>query len=760
MGKLYKKHEENIIKKNEELFFNNKLRENLKNTRRMNMNILEIDEKSMFFNKIHNILNNPKIGNFNFRNSKINPKLIENFYDVVMKRELEEINKKENNDILPSEERNILSQEDKKDYKSTNFIKKKSLLVKALENDENEDLKEKSKNLKIKIQKKHTITTSTVQDYKKNTININLMNGARRKSRDIDSKPFNIQLQKIKTIFESKRENIIEENENENSLNSQLSEKKISNEVNSGLNNELLLLKSNKDSYKQCLESDIDSDNFNLEKESELILSKNETCLCSHDNFLEKKFIHNSARKFSLISPLILGEKRKSQFFSKFSEEENQNPNTEVKQEERVIYPKRKSFFTNIGNKLTLIENKPNLNSHPSNASPNLDEKLKSPMNGKFKRCTKCNKFIKPVGIYGRSSKNTIQTFLTEDNYSESLDNSISQVSSKNVVSSLGSIIDLGKEINMVSRMNEMAKRRKSFLEKKEKIIPFNHLQNKTIFPSKRMGTILGNFNEENKNKMLKFFIEKKENTVLTNLSLLFSKKMTISVIFLILTMLFVSPLLDSQTYMHSTLIDYEYLARYLDVFFQDYKYNYVKWFLKNKLIDNNTKNKIYPNLIAIGFKNKTVSCQKFASFCEIYPEKYFYIDDTLFQELRTTSKIAFEDTDYLTIIYSIESLNKINSVLTITKIIYISFILWLGALMFLKDSNQYVVLPLEQISKRIENIQSHAERLLFDYKFEIEEVEIKSKIETERISNFFKIHTLRLIRLFGLKSMLHIVLI
>ncbi len=79
---------------------------------------------------------------------------------------------------------------------------------------------------------------------------------------------------------------------------------------------------------------------------------------------------------------------------------------------------------------------------------------------------------------------------------------------------------------------------------------------------------------------------------------------------------------------------------------------------------------------------------------------------------------------------------------------------------MFLKDSNQYVVLPLEQISKRIENIQSNAERLLFDYKYEIDEVAIKSKIEIQRISNFFKNHTLRLIRLFGLKSILHNLLI
>ena len=228
---------------------------------------------------------------------------------------------------------------------------------------------------------------------------------------------------------------------------------------------------------------------------------------------------------------------------------------------------------------------------------------------------------------------------------------------------------------------------------------------------------------------------------------------MTIKVIFFILTMLFVSPFLDYKSYgtikKHNS---YEYLANYLDKQLKDNKSNLVHTFIDSKIKNEKVRNDLIGDLISIGFKNRTDSCKYFQSFCNIYLDKYFYNDETKFKELRTKSKCAYYDTDFIIVIYSIDNYNNLNSIFTITKIIFISFVLWLGALLFLKDSNKYAVLPLEQITTYIDNIQENTEDLLFDIKKD-KNILNNVSLEMEQFVKFFMEKTRILIRILGLKS-------
>ena len=56
-NKSNENNEKNILKNNKQIFIQQKIKENLKNMRRSNLNLVDLDEKKTFFNQIHNILN-------------------------------------------------------------------------------------------------------------------------------------------------------------------------------------------------------------------------------------------------------------------------------------------------------------------------------------------------------------------------------------------------------------------------------------------------------------------------------------------------------------------------------------------------------------------------------------------------------------------------------------------------------------------------------------------------------------------------------
>ena len=732
-NKSNENNEKNILKNNKQIFIQQKIKENLKNMRRSNLNLVDLDEKKTFFNQIHNILNNPKILEFNLNGSQINPKLIKNFYEIALHNEI-----KNNANTLLSKE--IIKRDEIELNEKINSLNKKS--KRKILNFENNFIN--SENFKIEKPK-------LLRRFSTNPIKNNYLN-----------KQFH--------LFDERKE-IIEENENENSIlsetivyNKQI--EKIINYIPQTVKKNFSIFKSTKNISYNLMANKIEN-------------KKNDKCKCD---------INFNTKNISLKSPKIL-ERRISQLLPNYIIDSNKQNNKEIGeiQEKKNNYTKGKSHFFDkdtFVDVLLLKDNTKNIEIiSPCSSDLGIQDSIIDIQNlhpdllkqiSKTKKCNKCFKEIETTKLNSfnlfnetLNTYNNIEFISSMENSNSlksrspsSVNNQMSIVKKKSTLlldseeKFESNFVDLKEENIIISRIKEHANKRKAYLEKVDSIIPRNYLSAKKKFNSIVEISKEQKENTENtKIKMLKFFNVNQEKNKYTKLSLLFSKRMTIKVIFFILTMLFVSPFLDYKSYgtikKHNS---YEYLANYLDKQLKDNKSNLVHTFIDSKIKNEKVRNDLIGDLISIGFKNRTDSCKYFQSFCNIYLDKYFYNDETKFKELRTKSKCAYYDTDFIIVIYSIDNYNNLNSIFTITKIIFISFVLWLGALLFLKDSNKYAVLPLEQITTYIDNIQENTEDLLFDIKKD-KNILNNVSLEMEQFVKFFMEKIRILIRILGLKS-------
>ena len=250
------------------------------------------------------------------------------------------------------------------------------------------------------------------------------------------------------------------------------------------------------------------------------------------------------------------------------------------------------------------------------------------------------------------------------------------------------------------------------------------------------------------KNKSIKKFKIKEK--FHPNLGLTLSKETTIKVIFIVLSVVIISPfvninlyLIDSNSYMYTAFILNDYL---LDNKTQEFN-SFITTYIKNE-----TNRKLYfPELLRLGYKDTKI-CENFSTYCvdEVTAHSIFFNDFTTFDKLRTHDRIANNDYDYIIIVYNSEKKNKLEAGLTIAKIIFIAFLLWISAFIFLRDSDIYIVRRLEKNTKKVKDFYTNIDNNFYERN---EILEIKDKEVTKIIFKFIKDYSIFIIKLFGLRS-------
>jgi hypothetical protein len=194
------------------------------------------------------------------------------------------------------------------------------------------------------------------------------------------------------------------------------------------------------------------------------------------------------------------------------------------------------------------------------------------------------------------------------------------------------------------------------------------------------------------------------------------SKMTTIRLVMLILLILFTLPYLDYDKYMDPEEINnYNFELNLFDTWL-NHNPNDTSFFVSkvNQMILNSTYITLQtPDIISFGFKNRSSMCN-YAKLCEIFESEKIYFDLEKFNMTRSDDKILFEQND-LFLVYSINHENKIEALLQICKIIFVSTLLFLGSFIFLKDSNKFVVLPLEDTFERIKEIKFRQDNFFLD---------------------------------------------
>ncbi len=222
------------------------------------------------------------------------------------------------------------------------------------------------------------------------------------------------------------------------------------------------------------------------------------------------------------------------------------------------------------------------------------------------------------------------------------------------------------------------------------------------------------------------------------NLGVSLSKITTIRLICLILLILFVLPYLNNSSYMGADLTNYDFALILLE-----------NWLIFNQSLflqklDLMFLNETYLNLsgmdlISIGFSSRKLMC-KFAYLCEIYPNSTIFLDYAKFNATRTKDLVFINQT-FLYMVYNIQEENKLDAILQIFKIIFVTLILFSGAFVFLRDSNDVVVLPLEETYKGISQIKFNHENFFHDHNFKLGEMR---KEEKNNIRTYSKLSAIR----------------
>jgi hypothetical protein len=234
------------------------------------------------------------------------------------------------------------------------------------------------------------------------------------------------------------------------------------------------------------------------------------------------------------------------------------------------------------------------------------------------------------------------------------------------------------------------------------------------------------------------------------NLGLTLSKETTIKVIFIVLSIVFISPfvninlyVIESNSYIYTAFILNEYLLDNKTLEFN----NFVTTNIKN---ETNRMNN-FPELLRLGFKDPTV-CDKFKAYCADNNSAHsvFFSDNYTFDHLRSEDRIAYDDTDYIIIVYNNEKKHKLEAGFTIAKIIFIAFLLWIAAFIFLRDSDIYIVRRLEKNTRKVQLFFTNISNNFYESK---EVGETKENEETKIIFKFIKDYSILMIKFFGLRS-------
>jgi hypothetical protein len=238
------------------------------------------------------------------------------------------------------------------------------------------------------------------------------------------------------------------------------------------------------------------------------------------------------------------------------------------------------------------------------------------------------------------------------------------------------------------------------------------------------------------------------------NLGLTLSKETTIKVIFIVLSIVFISPFVNINLYVIES-NSYIYTAFVLNEYLLDNKTLEFNNFVSNNIKNESNRLNNFPELLRLGYKNMTV-CEKFSINCTDNNSAHsvFFNDNYTFDHLRSEDRIAYDDTEFIIIVYNVEKKHKLEAGFTIAKIIFIAFLLWIAAFIFLRDSDIYIVRRLEKNTRKVQLFFTNINNNFYERK-EVEE--IKENEETKIILKFIKDYSILMIKFFGLRSNFYI---
>ena len=236
------------------------------------------------------------------------------------------------------------------------------------------------------------------------------------------------------------------------------------------------------------------------------------------------------------------------------------------------------------------------------------------------------------------------------------------------------------------------------------------------------------------------------------NLGLWISKQTTIKVIFIILSLVYIEPFLNFKNYI-SPSNNYPFTATILNNYLERNMTFEFKSFIDVYIKNESSRATHFPNLLKLGFVDLD-KCEQFENNCKNETNSQgYYFKNSYFLQVRPEERIALNDTTFIFIVYRKDIM--LEAILNILKILSIAFILWMGAFIFLRDSDRIVVRDLEKISEKIENFQFNIDKYFYKSKIEKSHKNEKSPKNNEDLTliyHFIKSYSILLIKLYGLR--------
>ena len=805
-----------MIKKNEKLFFEDKLREIIKLSRRKSINLIKNKDKVFFFKHIHGVLNNPDIFR-TIKYSNINKDIINDYYNYVMTNEKEKldkvdtinlaykktdntINKKISNQIINEKPSIFVSNINKNlnKFKTINNFKSGSQmrqqlfeLVHYIKND-----KETQPNIKIspdKNKKKIKSEEKNFKNYSKSKTLIDLM------------KKNVVVQEKVNDFIETVKENI--DAEDENSILEDNNEKVKRNEsdviIKKNVEEPIIILNENKPKIPAY-------NRFSIQLAKPIIPHKKKfsiesyrsgrsdlkICLCVDSlknmrnsfkkNQKKKKTNENIKKSSSLLTETTLSKVESFNRNNSLKKTDFQEKNDHNKVKNEILSFKNNKRQTSIP-----IQNIPKRNFFQKRESEGLinfnvlSQSIMDKLENQVDKKISTENNLKEIGKFN------LYPEMRKSKTSSHSSKRMSVFKNEIICKSCGGIVfqKHNRNSNFIhkqtfldynlsfsntdsSSSEDESFQRKIAIKEQENIKESQEkLNNKSNSDSEEDEDEKVNFDNlpELNIRYLTF-----ENLKTPKLALALSKKITIIVILIILCLLFSEPFFITSSFINNYIDQYTYEIKLMDEYLSKNKTNsflkhYDKYF-RNITNYNSIQNNLF---LQIGFSNR-------GDYCNFFPENcvgndtlnssldvvYFENTDSLIDSRRTQS--VYIEYNYLYAIYDVSWFIKLGSILNLLKIMLVAFMLWIGSFIFLKDVYEMVVKPLEFISKKITIQQNNLEKILqFNDDRKIEEELTQNEDEKEKIvmkkfhkmmettefSTFIKKNGVLLIKILGSKS-------
>jgi hypothetical protein len=252
----------------------------------------------------------------------------------------------------------------------------------------------------------------------------------------------------------------------------------------------------------------------------------------------------------------------------------------------------------------------------------------------------------------------------------------------------------------------------------------------------------------------LRFFNENQESIANEKthprLSLKLSKLTTVRTVLMILFLLFTVQFFDPDAYADAP-IAYPLTLNLMTDFIATGQIDMFKKVLNNTILNEDFRIQNDFDVIEFGFiDNKTID---FYNLHEHFHEAILY-ENHILHSNRASDNMRI-DSDICFIIFSFNDSNKIQSILNINKILFITLMLMIWTFLITNDINELVVIPLENMFNIIKDKQIQPENLYYDIN-KIAEDDLKKLFQTYQeifvIDDYFRAMGFSIIKVLGVR--------